>query len=321
MEEKKLTGKLYDIQGFSVHDGPGIRTTVFLKGCPLRCPWCHSPESQEFPTELNWMEMRCVGAEACGKCLKVCPEGAISLGAKKESLKEGVGEITLVTVDRDKCKSCFKCADVCPETALYRCGTEYTVAEVIDRVKRDMPFYKRSGGGVTISGGECLWQPEFTLELLKACKELGIHTAVDTTGYCKWEIIERVLPYTDLFLFDLKQMDPEKHKRVIGVENAIIIENAKKIAKAGGKLQIRIPTIPMFNDFESSYRAFGELILELGDAVEVVQLLPYHNLGVVKWERLGRTGPVLEATPPTEEHMQELKKLLENMGVKNVTIH
>lgn len=267
------------------------------------------------------MEMRCVGAEACGKCLKVCPEGAIRLGAKKESLKEGVGEITLVTVDRDKCKSCFKCADACPETALYRCGTDYTVDEVMDRVRRDLPFYKRSGGGVTVSGGECLWQPEFTLELLKACKAAGIHTAVDTTGYCKWEIIERVLPYTDLFLFDLKQMDAEKHKRVIGVENAIILENAKKIAKAGGKLQIRIPTIPVFNDSPSSYRAFGELILELGDAVETVQLLPYHNLGVVKWERLGRSGPALEATPPTEAHMQELKKLLEDMGVKNVTIH
>ena len=322
METKTLTGRLYDIQGFSVHDGPGIRTTVFLKGCPLRCPWCHSPESQEFPTELNWMEMRCDGTEKCGnKCLNACPEGAISLGGKKESLKEGGGWITLPKIDRKKCTSCFKCADVCPTTALYRCGTEYTVAEVVDRVKRDMPFYKRSGGGVTISGGECLWQPEFTLELLKACKALGIHTAVDTTGYCKWEIIERVLPYTDLFLYDLKQIDPEKHKKVIGVENGPILENVKKIAEAGGRLQIRIPTIPMFNDSVNSYRAFGEVILSLGDAVETVQLLPYHNLGVVKWERLGRDGPVLEATPPTEEQMKELKKLLEDMGVKNVVIH
>ena len=321
MEEKKLTGKLYDIQGFSVHDGPGIRTTVFLKGCPLRCPWCHSPESQEFPTELNWMEIRCVGAEQCGRCLEACAQGAISLGKKKESLKEGEGEITLVHVDREKCVSCFRCADVCPRNALYRCGTDYTVEEVMDRVKRDLPFFKRSGGGVTVSGGECLWQPEFTLALLKACKDLGIHTAVDTTGYCKWEILEKVLPYPDLFLYDLKQMDPEKHKRIIGVENGPILENVRRLAKAGGKLQIRIPTIPLFNDSEESYRAFGALILELGEAVETVQLLPYHNLGVVKWERLGRPGPALEAAPPTEAKMQGLKRLLEDMGVKNVIIH
>ena len=320
MDEKKLIGKLYDIQGFSVHDGPGIRTTVFLKGCPLRCPWCHSPESQEFPTELNWMEIRCTGVDACGRCLFACPEKAITPGAKKISPKDN-SEITLVKIDRLKCTSCFRCADACPQNALYRCGTEYTVEEVMDRVKRDLPFYKRSGGGVTVSGGECLWQPEFTVALLKACKEAGIHTAVDTTGYCKWEIMEKVLPYADLFLYDLKQMDPDKHRRVIGVENERILDNARRLAKAGGKLQIRIPTIPMFNDNETSYREFGAFILELGDAVETVQLLPYHNLGAVKWERLGRPGPALEAIPPTEEHMKELKGLLESMGVKNVVIH
>ncbi len=320
MEEKKLTGKIYDIQGFSVHDGPGIRTTVFLKGCPLRCPWCHSPESQEFPTELNWMEIRCEGVEKCGRCIFACPEKIITMGEKKISLKDE-SEYTVVKIDRMKCTSCFKCADACPHNALYRCGTDYTVEEVIDRVKRDMPFYKRSGGGVTVSGGECLWQPQFTLELLKACKALGIQTAVDTTGYCKWEIMEQVLPYSDLFLYDLKQMDPDLHKRVIGVDNAPILANARKLAEAGAKLQIRIPTIPMFNNSRASYQAFGEFILELGDAVETVQLLPYHNLGAVKWERLGKSGPALEAIPPSEEQMQSLKKLLEDMGVKNVVIH
>jgi len=320
MEEKVITGRIYDIQGFSVHDGPGIRTTVFLKGCPLRCPWCHSPESQEFPTELNWMEIRCEGTEKCARCLFACPEKAIAPGEKKLSPKDG-SEYTVVKIDRAKCVSCFRCADACPQNALYRCGTDYTVEEVVARVKRDIPFFKRSGGGVTVSGGECLWQPEFTLALLKACKELDIHTAVDTTSYCKWEILERVLPYTDLFLYDLKQMDGEKHKRVIGVENAVILENAKKLARAGARLQIRIPTIPMFNNSRASYREFGAFILELGEAVETVQLLPYHNLGAVKWERLGRSGPALEAIPPSEEQMQELKALLEEMGVKNVVIH
>jgi pyruvate formate lyase activating enzyme len=224
-------------------------------------------------------------------------------------------------VDAPLCDSCGACAAACKAAALYLCGKDMTVDEVMHRLRRDQPFFEESGGGATISGGECLWQPDFTLALLKACKELDIHTAVDTTGYCKWEILESVLPYTDLFLYDLKQMDPDKHRRVIGVDNAIILENARRLALAGGKLQIRIPTIPMFNDSESSYRAFGEFLLELRDAVETVQLLPYHNLGVVKWERLGRSGPALEATPPTEEKMKGLKKLLEDMGVKNVVIH
>jgi pyruvate formate lyase activating enzyme len=320
MEDKLITGKLYDLQGFSVHDGPGIRNTVFLKGCPLRCPWCHSPESQEFPTELNFMEMRCVGVEECGKCMEACTRGAISVGEEKVSLKDD-HVYTVVKVNRLLCDECFACTEVCPHQSLYKCGTDYTVEKVMDRLRRDKPFYKRSGGGVTISGGECLCQPEFTLALLKACKAEGIHTAVDTTGFVRWEVIESILPYTDLFLYDLKQMDSDLHRRMIGVPNELILENARKIAAAGGKLQIRIPTIPLFNDNDSNYKAFGKFILELGDAVTVVQLLPYHNLGAVKWERLGRPGPALEATPPTEEFMQSRKKLLEDMGLKNVVIH
>jgi pyruvate formate lyase activating enzyme len=317
--EKELKGKFYDIQGFSVHDGPGIRLTLFLKGCPLRCPWCHSPESQEFPTELNWMEIKCVGVEKCGNCLNVCPHGAISLGKKKQSLT-GDSEIQLVTVDRSKCDNCGKCAEACTSKALYMCGTDYTVDEIIERVRRDVPFYNRSGGGVTISGGECLCQPDFVLEVLKRCKAEGIHTAVDTTGHVDWKIIEKVLPYTDLFLYDLKNMNSELHKRVIGVPNELILENAKKIAAAGGKFQIRIPVIPLFNDSVNAFEAYGEFIKGLGDSVEVVQLLPYHNLGTVKWERLQRNAPVLEATPPSDELMQARKKQLEDMGLP-VIIH
>ncbi len=319
MEDKKLTGRFYDIQGFSVHDGPGIRNTLFLKGCPLRCPWCHSPESQEFRTELNFMEMKCAGIEKCGKCISACPEGAISKGNIKTSLTDG-SEYTVITVDRAKCTECFKCTEVCSPKALYKCGTEYTVDEIMDRVVKDMPFYKRSGGGVTISGGECLWQPQFTLEVLKRCKEAGIHTAVDTTGYVDWKFLEPVIPYTDLFLYDLKKMDSDLHKRVIGVPNELILENAKKIAAAGGKFQIRIPVIPVFNDSVRDFEVFGRYILELGNSVEVVQLLPYHSLGTVKWERLGRTGPILEADPPSDELMQARKKQLEDMGIK-VMIH
>ena len=174
------TGKIFDIQGFSVHDGPGIRLTLFLKGCPLLCPWCHSPESLAFHTELNWMEIKCVGIEKCGRCLGVCPHDAVAPGHTKQSVTGE--EIRLVTVDRSKCDNCGACAAACTAKALYMCGTDYTVDEIMERVRREKPFFDRSGGGVTISGGECLCQPEFVLEVLTRCKAEGIHTAVDTSG-------------------------------------------------------------------------------------------------------------------------------------------
>ncbi|MDR1821770.1 MAG: glycyl-radical enzyme activating protein, partial [Oscillospiraceae bacterium] len=190
-----------------------------------------------------------------------------------------------------------------------------------ERIRREKPFYDTSGGGVTVSGGECLNQPEFLLNFLIACKEEGIHTAVDTTGLAQWSVIEKILPYSDLFLYDLKHMDSEMHKRGTGVPNELILENARKIAKAGGKFQIRVPVMPLYNDSEENFDKLGKFVLELGDAVEVVQLLPYHNLGVVKWERLGRDHPVLEATAPSNEFMEMRKKQLEDMGLTNVIIH
>ena len=320
MEEKKeLTGKFYDMQGFSVHDGPGIRLTLFMKGCPLHCLWCHSPESQAFPTELNWMEIKCVGIEKCGNCLNVCPHDCIKPGKKKLDLQSNQ-EITLVDTDRTNCDNCGKCAEVCTAKALYMCGTDYTLEEVMQRVRRDVPFFKRSGGGVTVSGGECLCQHEFLLEILKQCKAEGIHTAVDTTGFAPWSSIEPVLPYTDLFLYDLKNMDSRLHKLATGVPNELILENAQKIAKAGGKFQIRIPMIPLFNDSQESFEQFGKFILTLGNAVEVVQLLPYHKMGTVKWERLQRHNKVFESVPPKDELVQARKAYLESLGL-NVMIH
>ena len=314
-----MTGKFYDIQGFSVHDGPGIRLTLFLKGCPLQCLWCHSPESQNFPTELNRMEIKCIGIEECGRCLDVCPTGAVVPGNKRKSLT-GDTELTLIRVERGLCDNCGKCAKACPSKALYMCGEDLTVEEVMEKVLRDKPFYESSGGGVTISGGECLCQPEFVLALLKKCKAGGIHTAVDTTGFADWSVIEQILPYTDLFLYDLKNMDSEKHKRGTGVPNERILENAVKIGKAGGKLQVRIPVIPMYNDSEDDFTAYGEFLLSLGDAVESVQLLPYHSLGVIKWERLDKEGPALAAEPPSDHFMKEKKAQLEALGL-HVTIH
>ena len=313
MSDTVLTGRIYDIQGFSVQDGPGVRTTVFLKGCPLHCPWCHSPESQAFYKQLSWMSMRCLGTEACGeRCIKACTKGALEIGDVRKDSKTGE-DLQMVHVKRDLCDNCGDCAEVCYPGALYLCGEDYTVDRLVSRLVREKPFF-RDGGGVTISGGECLCQPEFTLEVLKRLKAEGIHTAVDTTGYVRWEIIERILPYTDLFLYDLKHMDSAKHQAATGVPNELILENAKKIAEHGGKLQVRIPVIPLFNHDEANIRATAEFCLTLGDAVTAIQLLPYHNLGAMKYLRISDETPV-EATPPTDEYMEKLKGIFESYGL------
>jgi pyruvate formate lyase activating enzyme len=316
---KELTGKVYDIQGFSLQDGPGIRTTVFLKGCPLRCPWCHSPESQQFDAQLSWMSMRCIGVEKCGKCLKACPKEAISPGTwiRHSATQQ---DIQHIHIDRAICDNCGECVAACYQKALVMCGTDYTVEDLLKRVQKDMPFYEYSGGGVTVSGGEPLSQPEFLFQFLKRLQECGIHAAVDTSGYASFETIERILPYTNLFLYDLKHMDSELHKTVTGVSNERIIENAAKIAKSGGKMQIRIPVIPDFNDSEESIRETGLLCRTLGEALTVIQLLPYHNLGVMKYQRIDDSRIVLEAQPPSDEKIRVLKELLQSLGLP-VTVH
>ena len=313
MSDTVLTGRIYDIQGFSVQDGPGVRTTVFLKGCPLHCPWCHSPESQAFYQQLSWMNMRCQGTELCqSRCIKACVKGALELGPMRKDSKTGE-DLQMIHVKRDLCDNCGDCAEVCYPEALYLCGKDWTVDLLVERLLRDKPFF-RSNGGVTISGGECLCQPEFTLAVLKRLKAEGIHTAVDTTGYVRWEIIERILPYTDLFLYDLKHMDSAKHESATGVPNELILENAKKIAEHGGKLQVRIPVIPLFNHDEANIRATAEFCLTLGDAVTAIQLLPYHNLGAMKYLRISDQTPV-EATPPSDDYMQKLKGIFESYGL------
>ena len=314
MDEGKLIGKLYDIQGFSVQDGPGVRTTAFLKGCPLRCPWCHSPESQAFYPQLSWISMRCQGTELCkSRCIQACPKGAVELGETRQDAVSGE-TIQMIHVKRDLCDNCGKCADVCYPSALYICGKDYTVDELVSRLLQDKAFFETSGGGVTISGGEALSQPEFTLAVLKRLKAEGIHTALDTTGFAAWETVEKVLPYVDLFLYDLKHMDSIKHKAVVGVPNEPILENARKMAAAGAKLQVRIPVIPMFNHDEENIRRTAEFCKSLGEAVVSVQLLPYHNLGVMKYLRIS-DKPVAEATPPSDEYMEKLKNIVAGYGL------
>jgi pyruvate formate lyase activating enzyme len=317
--KKQLTGRVYDIQGFSVQDGPGIRTTIFLKGCPLRCPWCHSPESQQFHAQLSWIAMRCLGLDQCGKCIDACPKHGITPG-KVVRHPTTQAEIRHVQINRSLCDNCGACASACYPKALCICGTDYTVEEVVQRVCKDKPFYEHSGGGVTISGGEPLSQPAFTLQLLKRLKECGIHTALDTTGFVQYETLESALPNTDLFLYDLKHMDSEQHRIVVGVPNEQILENAGRIAKAGAKMQIRIPIIPDFSDATENIRKTGLFCKSLGDAVTMIQLLPYHNLGVMKYQRLDDGKRVLEVEPPLDAAVGALKGILESLGLP-VTVH
>ncbi len=313
------TGRLYDIQGFSVQDGPGIRTTAFLKGCPLRCPWCHSPESQAFHKQLSWMSMRCLGLDACrSRCMNACPKGAIEEGPLKTDVQTGL-QLRTVHVKRDICDNCGACADKCYAEALTLCGKDYTSGELVSRLLQDKNFFDTSGGGVTISGGEPLCQIDFVEEVMRGLKASDIHIALDTTGFAPWEALERTTPYTDLYLYDLKHMDSAKHKAAVGVPNEQIHENARKLAAAGKKLQVRIPVIPMFNWDEENIRATAEFCAQLGDAVEVVQLLPYHNMGVMKYLRIS-DGKPMEATPPSDEKMAALRELMASYGLR-VTIH
>lgn len=318
MENERITGKLYDIQGFSVHDGPGIRTTVFTKGCPLHCPWCHSPESQAFHPQMSYTSVRCIGAELCGECLKVCPAGALTLGAQEENAADH-SLMHRVRWERAVCLQCTACTQVCFPEALSLCGKDYTVDEVMAILRKDFSFFASSGGGVTVSGGEPLCQLDFTAALLESLKRENIHTAVDTTGFVPRSAIERVLPFTDLFLYDLKHMDSAEHARIMGVPNEQIHENARFIAANGGKLQVRIPVIPGYNDSAENLNRAAELCASLGDAVTLVQLLPYHHFGASKYERIQMYDPMPpELQPPTDAQMQLYLELVKSHGLQAI---
>src|SRR4030042_1635282 len=260
-------GLIFDIKPFGVHDGPGLRTTVFLKGCPLRCEWCHSPESQNPAPEIMVDRDRCIG---CGECVANCPRGAIS----------GAGPI-----DRVRCDGWGVCAEGCYADALELVGRRMTVAEVLGEVERDRLLIEVSGGGVTLSGGEPAAQPGFTTSLLRSLKEHGYNTALDTCGQCGWDTLSKVLAHVDLVLYDLKHMDPERHMRYTGASNEQIMGNLKRTLDLGKIVWIRVPLIPEVNDDDPHLHRLGEYLGALG--TESVQVLPYHVLGVPKYEGIG----------------------------------
>ncbi len=314
MPEKPIIGHIYDIQGYSVHDGPGIRTTVYTKGCPLRCLWCHSPESQTFKDELSCMLMRCVGTEKCSLCLKACPRNAVLPSKPEKSLLDEGELITKVHIDREKCDNCLACTKACPAQALMSSGYDISVEDALQRVLQDKAFFGEDGG-ITISGGEPMAQFEFTYELARKSKLAGISVCIDTTGCCEGTLFDQMIPVTDLFLYDLKHMDSQKSRRLTGVGNEKILDNARRIAAGGGKLQIRVPTIPKLNADMENMRRTAEFCKELGDAVTLVQILPYHRMGIPKYERLDRKYPVPNIDAPSDNFMEKRLAVFRQLGL------
>lgn len=297
-----MKGLVFNIQKFSINDGPGIRTTVFLKGCMLNCLWCHNPESKSALHQLMFHENKCIG---CGECVKACPLGLHSFTEAGEHL-----------IDREKCIACGRCAEACVG-ALEIVGNEMTVEEILKEVLKDKAFYDNSGGGMTVSGGEPLMHPAFTLALLKGAREKGVHTCIETCGYAKWEDVEALIPYVDLFLWDMKESDSVLHKEYTGVPNERILDNLRKLNAAGAQIVLRCPIIPGYNDRKEHLQAIGTLAEELSN-VQRVDVEPYHPLGKSKSEGLGKKYLLEELTFPEEHVVKEWIEVIASRTVKPV---
>lgn len=280
---------VFNIQRFSINDGPGIRTTVFLKGCMLNCIWCHNPESKSQKPQLMLHEKLCIG---CGECRNACPLSLHSVSKNGEHL-----------INREKCIVCGKCAEACVG-ALEIVGKKMSVKEIIKEVLKDKVFYKNSGGGMTLSGGEPLMNPRFVLSLLKAAKEEGLHNCIETSGFARWEDIEALIPYVDLFLWDVKETDSVRHKEYTGVPNERILENLRRLNKAGAGIILRCPIIPTYNDRKEHLEAIAALAEEL-DNVQRIDVEPYHPLGKSKCEDLGKDYPLEFLNFPADETVKE----------------
>ena len=294
-----MTGVIFDIKRYSIHDGPGIRTTIFLKGCPLSCWWCHNPESQSAFSEVIYRPDRCIG---CGACEAVCPVGAIALTQRG------------YVADPDRCTGCGECARVCPAEAREMIGRVVNVEDILKEIEKDVLFFDESGGGVTFSGGEPLSQPGFLAEILKACSERDIHTVVDTCGFAPREAFEKIEPFVRLFLFDLKIMDPEIHRNFTSVSNELILSNLQWLSDQGAKVIIRIPVIPGVNDNEENMEATGKFLAGLPSRPEV-NLLPYHASAREKYRRFGIPYRMADISPSSGERMKELSDQLAQFGL------
>lgn len=290
------SGTVFDIQRFSLHDGPGIRTIVFLKGCPLSCKWCSNPESQNMKPVIMYKKNECLH---CGRCINACSRKAISFENK-------------TFIDRSICTGCGECANACPAGALVVKGKTMTVQQLIRELKKDATTYRRSGGGITLSGGEPLVQYEFAAELLRACKAQGWDTAIETTGAGITEAVEKIIPYVDTVLLDIKHLDTEKHKKFTGIGNEQILKNAARISQISSTV-VRVPVIPGFNYSEEEIRAITEFAKMLR-GVRTIHLLPYHTFGENKYDLLGRDYALADIKPLKPEELEHLKTMVEREG-------
>ena len=300
---KGLVGIITNIQRFSIHDGPGIRDVIFIKGCPMRCLWCSNPESQNGHSEIAFSKERCIGYKDCGWCLALCPVSAI-----KPSQDEKID------INRELCSNCGECVKICPSKAIRLFGDNMTMGEVMKIIEEDSDFYWRSGGGVTVSGGEPLYQADFVCELLKICQQHAIHTAIETTGYGRWEDFAKVCQYVNLIFYDIKHMDTEKHKDFTGVGNELILANIINLSHAYPDIPIvaRTPVIPTCNDSKENIEATANFLREIKSVTEY-ELLPYHAFGDPKYKQLGRKYSLNNLKPPSKEKMAELNKIAEKV--------
>jgi pyruvate formate lyase activating enzyme len=303
------TGLVFNIQRYAIHDGSGVRTLVFMKGCPLGCEWCSNPEGQKSRPEIGFMAGRCVGAEICkARCVEACPEKGISLSGEGKPV-----------IDRESCVPCHDCSEACYYGALELMGREMTVEEVLTEVEKDRPFYRRSGGGVTVGGGEPLLQAGFVARLLKACQERHLHTALETSGFGSRRHLAELLEHVDLVYFDIKHMDPVRHQVLTGVPNRPILENVGAAISADRRYEviIRITTIPGFNDSDDNVSATARFAADLG--CEKIELLPFHRLGAGKYAQYGMEYRLAGVEPPSNERMERLRLLVEGFGLKEMT--
>lgn len=296
----EIHGTITDVQRFSVHDGIGIRTIVFLKGCPLRCAWCHNPETNRACKEVAYYRDKCIG---CAACIRSCPHRAIR--------PDG-------TVDLERCTVCGICAEVCCTQARTIIGEERTASELVEQLSRDLVFYQISGGGLTLSGGEPSAQPEFARALAEQIHEKGIGTAIETCGFCKWELLEPIIRACDIILYDIKHMDSTLHEKWTGVPNQLILDNARRIGEMGKQMIIRIPLIPGVNHDDENLAATGDFAKEIHAAE--IHILPFHQLGKGKWHAMERDYSMEDLQEPNQACLDRAKMILEEVSGLPVNI-
>ncbi len=291
---------IFDIKRYAISDGPGIRIAIYIKGCPLRCKWCHNPESQLPKMQKLYTTSKCIGAQ---DCIEICPEDALKL------IPEGI------ITDGDKCTLCGLCADACPTKAIEMSGRVYQPEELMQLIERERIHIDQSGGGVTFSGGEPLMYADFLIEMLKKCGEKGLHRAVDTCGYSSENTLLEVAKHTDLFLFDLKLMDSDQHKKWTGKDNKLILANLKALAKTGTDINIRVPLIKNVNTDENELSEMARFVATLPGKKPLVNLLPYHNIAAHKYEKLGTKYNEFEMAEPADENLLLAEKIFTSYGI------